>query len=391
MKQIAWFTVVALLTVSAVILLWRFSSEVTLFVLSLVVAAALRPVIAGLVLRGVRPALAVVLVFVVGLGIIVVLVLAVSNPFVTEVGQAGTAIANSYVAIKQQGSSGSGIVGAISHELPPLEQLYTVVSSAKGAAGIATLLGATAGLIDALTKLALILVLSIYLSIDYIRFQRLWLSLIVVKQRARARAIWQALESDLGAYIRSEIVQSLLAGIVLGLIYTVIGVQYPIALAVTVALAWFIPMLGALAILLMVIAVGMLNGLLVTIAAALSTLLVLGILEFVVQPRLVGPRHFNSLLIVLVLMVMANVAGLVGLLMAPPLAAAIQIILEQMLPAVSEQTAPVASEDLAQSSHRLQERLAAARAALLSMAEPAPPEVSNMLDRLSRLVDKVNS
>ena len=390
MKQVAWFTTVVLLTLSAVVLLWRFSSEVTLFVLSLVVAAALRPLIAGLALRGMRPTLAVLLVFVMGVGAAVVLVLVVSNPFVTEMGQASTAIADSYVAIKAQGASNSGILGAISNELPPLQDLYSVASSTKGAAGIATLLGATAGLFDAFTKLALILVLSVYLSIDYIRFQRLWLSLIPVKQRTRARSIWQALETGLGAYIRSEIVQSVLAAIVLGLIYAVIGVQYPVALAVTVALAWFIPMLGALLIIVLVIAVGMLSGFFVTVVAALCTLLVLGILEFVVQPRLVGPQHFSSLLIVLVLMIMASVAGLVGLLVAPPLAAAIQIILQQMLPTASEQPAAAATDSLAQSTVLLQERLAAARAVLVSMPEPSALEVNSLLDRLSQLVDKVN-
>ena len=382
MKQVAWFTTVALLTLSAVILLWRFSSEVTLFVFSLVVAAALRPLIAGLALRGMRPALAALLVFATGVGAAVVLVLAVSNPFVTEIGQASTAIANAYVAIKEQGASGSGILGAISQELPPLEQLYSVASSAKGAAGIASFLGATTGLLDSFSKLTLILVLSIYLSIDYIRFERLWLSLLPVKQREQARSVWRALESGLGAYIRSEIVQSLMAAILLGPIYAAIGVQYPVALAVTVALAWLIPMLGTLLIFALVIAVAMLNGPIIAAAAAFCTLLVLVIMEFIVQPRLVGPRRFSSLLIVLVLMVMVNVAGLVGLLVAPPLAAAIQIILQELLPSGSARPP--------EATGNLQERLAAARAVLASMPEPAAPELSSMLDRLTQLVDKAS-
>jgi putative permease len=390
MKQVAWFTTVALLTLSAVVLLWRFSSEVTLFVLSLVVAAALRPLIAGLALRGMRPALAALLVFATGLGITVVLVLAVGNPFITEMGQASTAIANAYVAIKEQGASGSGILGAISKELPPLAQLYDVASSAKGAAGIASFLGATTELLGAFSKLALILVLSIYLSIDYIRFERLWLSLVPVKQRERARSVWRALESGLGAYLRSEVVQSVLAAIALGLIYMAIGVQYPVALAITVALAWFIPLLGMLLIVVVVIAVALLSGPVVAAAAALCTLLVLLVLEYIVQPRLVGPRRFSSLLIILVMMAMVSVAGLVGLLVAPPMAAAIQIILQQLLPSRSERPADATAPSMAQSTGLLQERLAAARAVLASMPEPAAPEVSSMLDRLARLVDKAN-
>lgn len=398
MKQVAWFTTVALLTISGVILLWRFNAEVIIFVLSLVVAAALRPLIAGLALRGVRPALAALLVFATGIGIAVVLVLSVSNSFVNEMRQAGTAIANSYVAIKEQGASDVGILGAISRELPPLEDLYDAASSAQGAAGIASVLGATTGVLDAIAKLALVLVLSIYLSIDYIRFERLWLSLLPVKQRERARVVWRALESGLGAYIRSEIVQSLLAAIALGPIYAVIGVQYPVALAVIVAFAWLIPLLGVLLIVALVIAVAMLSGPAVAAAAALCTVLVLAVLEFMVQPRLVGPRRFSSLLIVLMLMALSSVAGLVGLLLAPPLAAAIQIIVQQALPARGERPAEVAVESPAGSLPRpvgssaahLQERLAAARAVLASMPEPAAPEVGNMLDRLTQLVDKAN-
>lgn len=380
MKQVAWFTTVALITLSAVILLWRFNSEVTIFVLSLVVATALRPLIAGLALRGMHPALAALLVFATGVGITVVLVLAASNIFITEMGQASAAIANVYVAIKEQGASGSGILGALSQALPPLDQLYVVASSATGAGGIASFLGATTGLLDVVSKLFLILILSIYLSVDYIRFERLWLSLLPVKQRERARAMWTALESGLGAYLRSEVVQSVLAAIVLGLIYAAIGVQYPVALAVAAAVAWLIPLLGGLLIFVLVIPVALLSGPVTAAVAALCTLLVLLALEYLVQPRLVGARRFSSLLIILVMMAMASVAGLVGLLVAPPLAAAIQIILEQMLPTASERPAVATIP--------LQERLAAARAVLASMPEPAAPEVNSMLDRLSQLVDK---
>jgi putative permease len=382
MRQIASLTAVAMTTIGAVVLLWRFNSEVILFIVSLVVAAALRPLIARLALRGLNPALAALLVFVTVVGIAVVLVLAVSNTFIAEMEQASAAIASAYVAIKAQGASGSGILGAISQALPPLDQLYAVVSSAQGSAEITSFLGATTGLLDVVSKLVLMLIVSIYLSIDYIRFERLWLSLLPVKQRERARAVWTALESGLGAYLRSEIVQSVLAAIVLGLIYTAVGVQYPVALAVAAALAWLVPLLGALIIVVLVIAVGLLTGPVTAAVAALCTLAVLLALEFVVQPRLAGARRFSSLLIILTMMAMASVAGLVGLLAAPPLAAAIQILLEQLLPTASERpvVAPVP----------LQERLAAARAVLATMPESAAVEATSVLDRLSQLVEKAS-
>jgi putative permease len=382
MKRLAWLTTVVLITLSAVGLFWRFNSEVTLFIVALVVAASLRPLIAGLAQRGMPPALAALLVFGTGVGLAVVLVLAVSNVFATEMAQASASIATAYVAIKGQGAGDTGLVGTIGQMLPPLDQLYAVVSSTKGLAEITSLLGATTGLLDVVSKLFLILILSVYLSVDYIRFERLWLSLLPVRQRERARAVWTALESGLGAYLRSEVVQSIMAAILLGLVYATIGVQYPIALSVAAAVAWLIPLLGALLIFLLVIPVALLSGPVVAFVAALCTLLILLFLEYYVQPRLVGARRFSSLAIILVMMAMASVAGLVGLLVAPPLAAAIQILLEQMIPATSEQPA--------MASVSLQERLASARAVLASMPPPAAPEAASMLDRLSQLVDKAN-
>jgi predicted PurR-regulated permease PerM len=162
----------------------------------------------------------------------------------------------------------------------------------------------------------------------------------------------------------------------------VIGVQYPVALAVAVALAWLIPLLGVVLIFVLVVPVALLTGPITAVLAVLSTLLIVLLLEYVVQPRLVGPRHFSSLLAILMMMAMVSVAGVVGLLVAPPLAAAIQILLEQTLPTTNERTV------VAEIS--LQKRLVEARAVLASMPEPAAPEVTSMLDRLSQLVDKAN-
>jgi putative permease len=126
----------------------------------------------------------------------------------------------------------------------------------------------------------------------------------------------------------------------------------------------------------------LLSGPITAAVAALCTVLILLLLEFVVQPRLVGARRFSSLLIILTMMAMASVAGLVGLLAAPPLAAAIQILLEQLLPTASERPVVAAVP--------LQERLAAARAVLASMPESAAPEATSVLDRLSQLVEKAS-
>ena len=181
----------------------------TLFVLSLVVAAALRPLIAALALRGLRPALAVMVVFGACLAIVVALVLLVSNALRQlrwEQAAPYRQLLCGYQGTRRQRIRHPGLCRP--GNCLRSSNYIALRRARQGVAGVTSFLGATTGLLDAFSKLALILVLSIYLSIDYIRFERLWLSLVPVKQRERARAVWRALESGLGAYVRSETVQS---------------------------------------------------------------------------------------------------------------------------------------------------------------------------------------
>ena len=62
------------------------------------------------------------------------------------------------------------------------------------------------------------------------------------------------------------------------------------------------------------------------LAAALYTLLVLMLLEWLVEPRLFRRKRYNPILLVLVAVGMVDWLGFLGLLIAPPVAATVQIL-----------------------------------------------------------------
>ena len=95
-------------------------------------------------------------------------------------------------------------------------------------------------------QLLISLVLSIYWSVDQQHFKRLWLSLLPFDMRARAREIWQEIETGLGGYLRSQLIQSMLALILMGIGFQVLGLKYAVALAFLGAIGWLIPWVGVL-------------------------------------------------------------------------------------------------------------------------------------------------
>ena len=107
-----------------------------------------------------------------------------------------------------------------------------------------TLLGVTWGFFGTILNVLIIVVLSLYWSIDRIHFERLWLSLLDVGRRQRARESWRAIEQATGAYLQREVVQSLAAGVMLGIGFWAFQQPYPVLSAAVGALAWLIPWVG---------------------------------------------------------------------------------------------------------------------------------------------------
>jgi len=179
------------------------------------------------------------------------------------------------------------------------------------------------------------------------------------------------------------VIQTVLAIILLGLGYQVLGLQYPVALALIGAIGWLIPWVGILLAVIPALWVGLSSSVALGLLAAAFTIGVLCFLEFVVEPRLFNRRRFSSLLVVIVVLVLVDEYGLIGILLAPPLAAAIQILAGQLM-----RSTATAKTALAQPIGALQARLASVQSLLATEAVPPGPELNNLVERLTQLIDQ---
>ena len=113
----------------------------------------------------------------------------------------------------------------VGERLPPADELLTALVGRHGEQAVRLVLGTAFGVVGAVVDVVFVIVLSIYWAVDRAYFERLWLSLLPLPQRVSARQLWRMLETELGAYARSEITQSLLAGVVLGAGFYLLGTE----------------------------------------------------------------------------------------------------------------------------------------------------------------------
>jgi len=388
LKSIARYTLIILLTISALVVLWQIRQVVVLFLLSLATAAAFRPLVDYLADRRISRTIALLISYGLVIVVVVGLLLLITGPLVLEIEQASNQLASVYERIMTIWPTSSlTFLRTLAAMLPPPVQLYAGMTGQGGDRMIQTVLGVSTNVVSFAANLGIILVMSLYWSVDSLYFERLLLSLIPVERRLQARLIWQGIEKGVGAYIRSELTQSLLAGFLLWLGYRLMGLDYPLLLAFLGALVWLIPWFGAILAIIPPFLVGLTSGPALAIVAAIYTLAVLVVQEVIIEPRIFRRHSYSSLVLILVALALGDVFGLLGLILAPLVSATLQIVIKYLVPSpTAVVSARLCNEEATEGIEALQARLAQTRDEIEGRENPAPPEIANLTGRLDKLI-----
>ena len=337
MTDLAKVTALVVATLLGLAALWEFRDPALIFLLSLVVAAAARAPVDYLTGHGLPKSLALAGIYGVGLSLVAGLGLLATYLVSGELGRATGDYKRLYEYATGHSSAVLWIEHTVGERLPPADELLTGLVGHHGEQAVRLALGTAFGVVSAVVDIVFMIVLSIYWAVDRGISSGFGSHCCRCRNESRSRHLWRMLETEFGAYVRSEITQSLLAGIVLGAGFYLLGLHYPALLAVVAAVSWLLPWLGAI-IALTALVVAELPALVLEWPgslfsvgmAAVFTVLVFRGPRVGVEPRMFNRRRYNSLFIVLAVIALTETCGILGLLLGPMVAVAVQATLEHV-------------------------------------------------------------
>jgi predicted PurR-regulated permease PerM len=379
-RQVVIIGTAVMTTLLALVAVWQFRVVVIYVLISLVLAATIRPIARSESRHNIATRLLLILVYVVSIGVFGLLVFLVGRLLIGDLQEVAKTISVQSHWVLPTWLEGGLFQQAVDRWLPTPEKLFEALTGQRQLL-LSAVLGFTQGMGGLVSGAFVILFLSIYWGINQNHFERLWLSLLPSEQRTHARDIWRALEQDLGAYTRSEIVQSLVAVLLLGMGYWLLGSPYPALLAVVGAVAWLVPVVGAFLAIILPLLLGLLTGAQFGLFTVLYTLIVLIALQVWLEPRLFRRTWNNPILTLVLLLALADAFGLLGIILAPPLSVVCQILWHLL---VSDRLAP----DTAVQVSDLKERQARLRLNIEEMEGPPPPLVVSSMERLADLLNR---
>ncbi|WP_326950190.1 MULTISPECIES: AI-2E family transporter [unclassified Amycolatopsis] len=293
--------------------------------LALFLAIGLEPAVAWLTRHRFPRWLAVTTVFVVGL-LAIGGFLTAAIPVLVEQATQFVTKAPGYLHDAQNHNTALGQLNERFHLQQQLESLVSGPGIGSG------LLGAGQAVFSALTNVLLLVVLTVYFLVDLPRIRAGGYRLIPHSRRPRAILIGDEIFTKVGGYVLGNLAISVIAGVLTLVWLLIFGVPYAALLAIAVAILDLIPVVGSVV-----------GGVLVSLVALTVSLPVcLGTIgffigyrlveDYVLVPRIIGGAVKVPALITVVAVILGGaLLGVVGALVAIPVAAALLLLVREVL------------------------------------------------------------
>ena len=305
----------------------RARSVLIIIGLALFVAAGLDPIVGWLVRHRMPRWAAVLTVIGCALAIVAAFLAAAIPPLASE----ATALAHQiphYMHNLQDRNSQLGKFNVKYH----IQQRLTSLVTGGGGSLIGGVLGAGALVLSTVSSIVAVAVLSIYFLVGLPSIKVFAYRLVPHSRRPRTILIGDEILAKVGGYVLGNFITSLIAGLGTFFWLLAFGVPYPLLLAIFVAFLDLIPVIGS--------SVGgaivSLVALTVSLPVALATLafyIVYRLAEdYLIVPRIMGRTVEVPAIVSLVAVLIGGVLlGIVGALVAIPVAAAIRLLLNEIL------------------------------------------------------------
>jgi predicted PurR-regulated permease PerM len=357
--------VVFLVALWLVVRLWP---VILVLVVALLVMETLSPVVQALERRGLRRSLGIALVFT-GVFIAAVLILTLTIPSIVK------QVAALFEREPAFRASLANALAPYHLSAPFAEWLRNLKYGAPGNNVAATALAYSLRLFEITAYGLSAMFLALYMMIDRDRLRGGLFALIPRTRHIRLSRILLNVETIVGSYIRGQLITCLLIGAFTFVLLTACGVENAMALAVFAGMVDVLPYVGAILSILPAVLAALGHS---PTAAVIVLLAMLAYEEFesrVLIPRIYGQAlRLPSSVVFFALMAGGTLMGLLGALLALPIAATVMMLIEELridLPGEQEQeadTALRARDDLEEQEYeRRTEGVAAQEAAAIAV------------------------
>ncbi|MEU4241977.1 AI-2E family transporter [Actinoplanes sp. NPDC026619] len=303
------------------------ASILVLIFIAMFLAIGLNPAVERLRKWGLPRGAAVAIVTLVVLGLLVGGIIALIPPLVTQTNQLISNVPD-YIQSLQRNETVNDLV----ERYHITEKITSAVNPGTAGAAVGGVVGGAKLIFGTIFNTLTVLVLTIYFMAAFDRLRESAYSLVPSSRRPRVRLLTDEILTKVGAYMVGALAIAVLAGASTWVLAMILGLAYPFALAVVVAVCDLIPQIGATLGAVIVSLVGFASSLTDGIVCAIFFIVYQQVENYLIYPAVMR-RSVKVSDVAAVVAALLGVAlfGVVGALVAIPMVAGIQLIIREVV------------------------------------------------------------
>lgn len=313
-------------------LLGRLSSVLTLVVIALFLALALDPLVRALHGRGMPRAAAVGLVFLAVVGVFVGFGFAVVPPLVNEAADLTGQLLEGIESFQenptvQRLDEQFGLFATITDQITTrLRSGETVLQLFGG------VLGAGQAVISGAFSTFTVLVLTLYFTASLNTLREAVYQLVPASRRARVRLLGDEIIRRMGGYIAGQIAVASINATLTYVLLLILSLPFALVLAITVGVLGLIPLVGATIGALVVSVVALFVSWQYAVVVVIYYLVYQQVENYLIAPRIMSRTvKLPGFLVVIAALAGGTLLGVLGALIAIPIAAGILLVIQEVL------------------------------------------------------------
>ncbi len=323
--ELPWRTIAKVIfTIAVLLLVVRLRSIILLFVISLLLTAALNPAVAWFQKRGLKRGVAVTVVLLGLLAFFALILLILIPPIVDETGKFVDDLPD-YVDHTQ---------GLLQSRYPSLYERLRNYAEQKAQNGgipvdvpIPRLIAAGAGIVQGVSDTVIVFVITAYLLLDGQRIYRWLVRYLPDNQESKVRQAMPEISSVVSGYVVGQVLTSLLFGIYSFALLSILGVPQPLFLALLAAVLDAVPIVGVAIATVPTVLLALTVSIPAAIIVVVAYVLYQQVENYVIVPRVYrGTLQISSFAVLVSVIIGSELLGILGVLMALPIAAAIPVV-----------------------------------------------------------------
>lgn len=325
----AFFKFALIVLVGALLYLVR---EVLLMMfIAIVIAAALDPIVDWMQKRRVPRALAVIIIYIVIILVVGFALGLIVPALASQVKQLGIILPGYLDDLSNYFVGISGISAAQS--LQDLSAYITdfvkQIGFAKQAdSAITSAYEIVSGFFGGIFSVVAVFVLSFYFLLQENAFKRFIQSFVPKKYRAYSIEVTERIQAQMGNWLRGQLFLGLVIGVITYIILSIMGVKYALVLAIFAGFLEIIPYIGPVIAAVPAIFLGLLQSPLIGLLVLVAYILVQQFENHLLVPKVMEKAvGLNPLVVILVILAGAKIAGVPGAIVAVPAATALSVVL----------------------------------------------------------------